>query len=102
MALLSQPTPKRVKLYPSNRGKNWKLALIWFKIEKNRIILFKLSNFLFSVISELIYAKQENEEYFHPLHLVPPTLVGLAMAIQNKYKLEAKNIRHIYKRCLKG
>lgn len=51
---------------------------------------------------ELIYAKQENEEYFHPLHLVPPTLVGLAHAIQNKYKLEAKNIRHIYKRCLKG
>jgi len=70
LTLLSQPTPKRVKLYPSNR--------------------------------ELIYAKQENEQYFHPLHLVPPTLVGLAMAIQNKYKLEAKNIRHIYKRCLKG
>lgn len=70
MALLSQPTPKRAKLYPQNR--------------------------------ELIYAKQENEDFFHPLHLVPPTLVGLAMAIQNKYKLEAKNIRHIYKRCLKG
>lgn len=29
----------------------------------------------------LIYAKQENEDYFHPLHLVPPTLVGLAMAV---------------------
>lgn len=50
----------------------------------------------------LIYAKQENEEVFHPLHLVPPSLLGLAMAIQNKYKLEAKNIRHIYKRCRKG
>jgi len=50
----------------------------------------------------LIYAKQENEEVFHPLHLVPPSLVGLAVAIQNKYKLEAKNIRHIFKRCRKG
>lgn len=28
----------------------------------------------------LLYAKQENEEVFHPLHLVPPTLVGLALA----------------------
>ncbi|XP_075586404.1 grainy head isoform X7 [Dermatophagoides farinae] len=50
----------------------------------------------------LLYAKQENEEVFHPLHLVPPTLVGLAWAIENKYKLEAKNIRNIYKRCKKG
>lgn len=50
----------------------------------------------------LIYAKQENEEVFHPLHLLPPSLVGLAVAIQNKYKLEAKNIRHIFKRCRKG
>ncbi|KAJ6218222.1 hypothetical protein RDWZM_009379 [Blomia tropicalis] len=50
----------------------------------------------------LLYAKQENEEVFHPLHLVPPTLVGLALAIENKYKLEAKNIRNIYKRCKKG
>ena len=29
----------------------------------------------------LLYAKQENEEVFHPLHLVPPTLVGLALAV---------------------
>ncbi|XP_054152988.1 protein grainyhead-like [Oppia nitens] len=50
----------------------------------------------------LLYAKQENEEIFHPLHLVPPSLVGLALAIENKYKLEAKNIRNIYKRCKKG
>ena len=50
----------------------------------------------------LIYAKQENEEVFHPLHLVPPTLVGLALSIQNKYKLDAKQIRHIYKRNVKG
>ncbi|XP_015787180.1 protein grainyhead isoform X1 [Tetranychus urticae] len=50
----------------------------------------------------LLYAKQENEEIFHPLHIVPPTLVGLALSIQKKYKLEAKNIRHFYKRCLKG
>lgn len=29
----------------------------------------------------LLYAKQENEEIFHPLHLVPPSLVGLALAV---------------------
>ncbi|XP_053204735.1 protein grainyhead-like isoform X2 [Panonychus citri] len=50
----------------------------------------------------LLYARQENEEIFHVLHIVPPTLVGLALSIQKKYKLEAKNIRHFYKRCLKG
>lgn len=31
----------------------------------------------------LIFAKQENEEVFHPLHLVPPSLVGLAVAVSN-------------------
>lgn len=31
----------------------------------------------------LLYAKQENEEVFHPLHLVPPTLVGLALAVRH-------------------
>ncbi|CAG2109950.1 unnamed protein product [Medioppia subpectinata] len=30
----------------------------------------------------LLYAKQENEEIFHPLHLVPPTLVGLALSVR--------------------
>lgn len=33
------------------------------------------------IVSVLLYAKQENEEVFHPLHLVPPTLVGLALAV---------------------
>ena len=39
----------------------------------------------------LIYAKQENEDYFHPLHLVPPTLVGLAMAVSNVEQIDRIN-----------
>ncbi|XP_067142512.1 grainyhead-like protein 1 homolog isoform X1 [Centruroides vittatus] len=50
----------------------------------------------------LLYARRENEDIYHPLHLVPPNLAGLATAIENKYLISAKNIRNIYKRCKKG
>jgi hypothetical protein len=110
---LSPCPPKKIKLErypdPSERGNN-----SWIQNK---------TNYFVHKIAVLLYAKQENEEVFHPLHLVPPTLVGLALAvsliqsihllyihfihisliqIENKYKLEAKNIRNIYKRCKKG
>ncbi|KAH9363656.1 hypothetical protein HPB48_000789 [Haemaphysalis longicornis] len=50
----------------------------------------------------LLYARREKEEYFHPLHLVPPSLAGLAKAIESKYKVEASSIKNIFKRCKKG
>ncbi|XP_067124247.1 protein grainyhead-like isoform X1 [Centruroides vittatus] len=50
----------------------------------------------------MLYARQETEDIYHALHLVPPTLVGLSIAIESKYNIQAKNIRNIYKRCKKG
>lgn len=50
----------------------------------------------------LLYARQDSEEIFHALHLVPPTLAGLAKAIESRYKISATNIRNLYKRCKKG
>lgn len=71
----------------------------------------------------MIYVRQENELVFTPLHLVPPTIVGLMDAvikcqlmsyafiqhyvffflqIESKYKISAANISSIYRRNLKG
>lgn len=64
---ISQPPVKRMKIYPPDRGESLHATL--------RLRL------MFSVLAVLIYAKQENEEVFHPLHLLPPSLVGLAVAV---------------------
>ncbi|EEC10126.1 DNA-binding protein elf-1, putative, partial [Ixodes scapularis] len=45
----------------------------------------------------LLYARREKEEFFQPLHLVPPSLAGLAKAIESKYKVEASSIKNIFK-----
>ena len=37
---------------------------------------------------------QETEEVYTPLHLVPPSVPGLIGAIENKYKINATNIRY--------
>ncbi|GFS81107.1 protein grainyhead [Nephila pilipes] len=50
----------------------------------------------------LLYARQESEDTFQPLHIHPPTLAGLAKGIENKYKLSASNIKSIYKKSKKG
>ncbi|RWS26610.1 Protein grainyhead-like protein, partial [Leptotrombidium deliense] len=102
------PPSKRVKIYPNDRGN----AQHFSPVGRTSLMSTVSTN------TVLIYAKQENEEVFHPLHLIPPSLIGLALAvsklvftivtnhvnkqIQNKYKLDAKNIRHVFKRCLKG
>ena len=133
---ITQPPVKRMKIYPQDRGmENNQQTLLHSCMlppshddtSPSKHHVLPLTNVVnvpsFTIHSVLIYAKQENEEVFHPLHLVPPSLVGLAVAvsisspclcrqllmltslliqIQNKYKLEAKNIRHIFKRCRKG
>jgi len=50
----------------------------------------------------VVYVRQENEEIFTPLHLVPPTVPGLARAIETKYNVSATAIRYLYRRNRKG
>ena len=40
---------------------------------------------------------QETEEMYTPLHLVPPSVPGLITSIENKYKINASNIRFLYR-----
>ena len=42
----------------------------------------------------VVYVRQENEEIYTPLHLVPPTVPGLARAIESKYNVSATAIRY--------
>ena len=46
----------------------------------------------------LLYVRQETEDVYTPLHLVPPTVHGLISAIENKYKINASNIRFLYRK----
>jgi len=50
----------------------------------------------------VVYVRQENEEIYTPLHLVPPTVPGLAKAIETKYNVSATAIRYLYRRNSKG
>ncbi|GIY56816.1 hypothetical protein CDAR_510566 [Caerostris darwini] len=50
----------------------------------------------------LLYVRRSNEEIFHALHLVPPTLEGLAKALEIKYSISASLMRCFYKKCKKG
>ncbi|XP_057364613.2 protein grainyhead-like isoform X2 [Daphnia carinata] len=50
----------------------------------------------------MIYVRQENELAFTPLHLVPPTSLGLLDAIESKYKLSASTINMLYRKNAKG
>lgn len=52
----------------------------------------------------MIYVREdhENEEIYTPLHLIPPTLQGLAQAISEKYHIDETKISALYKRCFKG
>jgi len=46
----------------------------------------------------MIYVRQETEEMYTPLHLVPPSVPGLIASIENKYKINASNIRFLYRK----
>ncbi|XP_076319257.1 protein grainyhead-like isoform X2 [Tachypleus tridentatus] len=50
----------------------------------------------------LLYARRQDEDIFHTFHLVPPSVAGLASAVESKYQISKQNIRNIYKRCKKG
>nr|XP_023023836.1 protein grainyhead isoform X2 [Leptinotarsa decemlineata] len=50
----------------------------------------------------MLYVRQENEEVYTPLHVVPPTTTGLLDAIENKYKISASSINNLYRKNKKG
>lgn len=50
----------------------------------------------------LIYARQENESVYTPLHITPPTVQGLIRAVSDKYQIESVDIRFVFRQTLKG
>ncbi|XP_022694090.1 protein grainyhead-like isoform X3 [Varroa jacobsoni] len=50
----------------------------------------------------MIYVRQDKEEIFQPLHIIPPSLTGLVKAIEIKYKVPVNKIKSLYKQCKKG
>jgi hypothetical protein len=45
----------------------------------------------------MIYVRQDTETTYTALHLKPPTVQGLLTAIESKYKINARNIRFLYR-----
>ncbi|GJQ68080.1 grh [Trypoxylus dichotomus] len=50
----------------------------------------------------MLYVRQESEDVYTPLHVVPPTTSGLLNAIENKYKISASSINNLYRKNKKG
>ncbi|XP_049293651.1 protein grainyhead-like isoform X1 [Anopheles funestus] len=50
----------------------------------------------------MLYVRQDNEDVYTPLHVVPPSTVGLLNAIENKFKISSSRINTIYRKNKKG
>uniref|UniRef100_A0A336L8S3 CSON006426 protein n=1 Tax=Culicoides sonorensis TaxID=179676 RepID=A0A336L8S3_CULSO len=50
----------------------------------------------------MLYVRQDNEDVYTPLHVVPPTQMGLLNAIENKFKISTSSINNIYRKNKKG
>ncbi|XP_050313253.1 protein grainyhead isoform X3 [Anthonomus grandis grandis] len=50
----------------------------------------------------MLYVRQDNDDVYTPLHVVPPTTQGLLNAIENKYKISASSINNLYRKNKKG
>jgi len=50
----------------------------------------------------MIYVRQESEDAYTALHLVPPSVPGLIAALESKYKISASNIRYLYRKTRLG
>ncbi|XP_068083486.1 protein grainyhead [Anabrus simplex] len=50
----------------------------------------------------MLYVRQDNEEVYTPLHVVPPTTQGLLNAIENKYKISTSSISNLYRKNKEG
>jgi len=50
----------------------------------------------------MLYARQEQEDVYTPLHVAPPTTLGLLNAIQSKYKISASCAQTLCRKNKKG
>ncbi|CAI5437492.1 unnamed protein product [Caenorhabditis angaria] len=50
----------------------------------------------------MLYVRKREEQIYQPLHVVPSSLAGLALAIANKFNVEPEKMSGVYKRCAKG
>uniref|UniRef100_A0AC35FPA1 Grh/CP2 DB domain-containing protein n=1 Tax=Panagrolaimus sp. PS1159 TaxID=55785 RepID=A0AC35FPA1_9BILA len=50
----------------------------------------------------MIYVRKNDEQIYTPLHLVPPSLTGLAHAIGEKFNIDSDKIKGFFKQCAKG
>ncbi|CAH0592436.1 unnamed protein product [Chrysodeixis includens] len=50
----------------------------------------------------MLYVRQDTEDVYTALHVVPPTTQGLLHAIENKYKISSSAINNLYRKNKKG
>ncbi|CAI2296912.1 unnamed protein product [Caenorhabditis sp. 36 PRJEB53466] len=50
----------------------------------------------------MLYVRKRDEQIYQPLHVIPPSLSGLALAIANKFSSDPDKMTGVYKRCAKG
>ncbi|XP_046393209.1 uncharacterized protein LOC124161070 isoform X2 [Ischnura elegans] len=50
----------------------------------------------------MLYVRQETDNVYTPLHVVPPSAAGLLNAIENKYKISTSSISNLYRKNKKG
>ncbi|XP_052738848.1 protein grainyhead isoform X5 [Bicyclus anynana] len=50
----------------------------------------------------MLYVRQDTDDVYTPLHVVPPTTQGLLHAIENKYKISSSAINNLYRKNKKG
>ncbi|PAV62503.1 hypothetical protein WR25_00133 [Diploscapter pachys] len=60
------------------------------------------NNIPIQVFPVMLYVRKRDEQIYMPLHVVPPSLVGLAQAIGNKFGIDSDKITGLFKRCAKG
>ncbi|XP_035714721.1 protein grainyhead isoform X3 [Folsomia candida] len=50
----------------------------------------------------MIYVRQEGEDVFTPVHLAPPTTLGLLAALEDKFKISMGSVKNLLRRSGKG
>uniref|UniRef100_A0A8R1I6A9 CP2 domain-containing protein n=1 Tax=Caenorhabditis japonica TaxID=281687 RepID=A0A8R1I6A9_CAEJA len=50
----------------------------------------------------MLYVRKREEQIYQPLHVVPSSLAGLALAIANKFGADPDKVTGVYKQCAKG
>ncbi|VDO45776.1 unnamed protein product [Haemonchus placei] len=50
----------------------------------------------------MLYVRKRDDQIYTPLHVIPPSLDGLAQAVAHKFGIDSQKISGLYKRCAKG